>query len=135
MRAALRIAHHVGMNAPFRIPAAILAAALACGLAAASPAAAPAATGGTFQTTANPGGGTIITGTLGYASISAATAQLMRRVHAALGTRPAVLQVAQNRSDRSLALLFTADRSGTPYTGIAIVTASPGAQAGGAALY
>ncbi len=75
------------------------------------------------------------TGTLGDSSLPAATAQLMRRVHAALGTRPTVLQAARNPRDHSLALIFTASRNGTPYTGIAIVTASAGSQTGGAALY
>jgi len=99
------------------------------------PRAAFAASGGTFQVTANPGGGTIVTGTLGRASLADATAALMRRVHTQLGTRPTVVQTAQNTHDHSVALLFTAARSGASFTGIALVTASPGAQAAGAALY
>ncbi|HEY1656261.1 MAG TPA: hypothetical protein VGF86_14240 [Candidatus Tumulicola sp.] len=91
--------------------------------------AASAGTDGAFQITANPDGGTILTGTLGSASLPAATATLMRRVHSELGTRPTIVQVAMDAHDRSLALLFTAARSGTPYTGLAIVTASAGAQA------
>ncbi|HEY1656621.1 MAG TPA: hypothetical protein VGF86_16070 [Candidatus Tumulicola sp.] len=94
-----------------------------------------AATTGSFQTTANPGGGSILTGTLGSSSLSAATAVLLRRVHTELGARPTVVQVAVNNRDHSLALLFTATRSSTPYTGIAIVTANAGSQAAGAALY
>jgi hypothetical protein len=90
---------------------------------------------GAFQTTPNAGGGAILTGTLGTSSLPAATAALLRRVHVELGSRPAVVQTAQNRHDHSVALLFTATHGGTPYTGIAIVTASPGAQAAGAALY
>jgi len=93
-----------------------------------------AATGG-FVSTANPGGGNILTGTLGNAALPAATATLLRQVHTQLGTRPTVVQVAQDARDHSVALLFTATRNGTPYTGVAIVTAAPGAQAGGAVLY
>ncbi len=96
---------------------------------------ASAGTDGAFQITANPHGGTILTGTLGSSSLPAATATLMRRVHAELGTRPTIVQVALDARDRSLALLFTAARRGTRYTGVAIVTASAGAQAAGAALY
>ncbi len=88
-----------------------------------------------FQITANHEGGTILTGTLGSSSLPVATATLMRRVHAQLGARPRIVQVALNARDRSLALLFTAARGGTRYTGVAIVTASAGAQAAGAALY
>jgi len=93
------------------------------------------ATDGAFQTTANPGGGNILTGTLGSSSLPAATAALLRRVHAELGARPTVVQTVENGRDHSLALLFTAARNETSYTGVAIVTASPGAQAAGTALY
>ena len=96
---------------------------------------AAAADGTAFVSTANPGGGSILTGTLGNANLPAATAALLREVHTKLGVRPTVVQVAQNARDHSVALLFTATRKGTPYTGMAIVTAAPGAQAGGAALY
>jgi hypothetical protein len=99
------------------------------------PRAASAATDGGFQITANPGGGSILTGILGNESLPAATAALMRRVHAELGVRPAVVQTVENRHDHSLALLFTAARNDTSYTGVAIVTATPGAQAAGTALY
>ena len=97
--------------------------------------AACAATGGAFQVTTNPGGGAILTGTLGNASLPGATAALMRRVHTELGTRPVVVQSVLDAHDHSVALLFTAARNGRPYTGVAIVTANPGAQAAGAALY
>ncbi|HET6275170.1 MAG TPA: hypothetical protein VFE16_04435 [Candidatus Cybelea sp.] len=89
----------------------------------------------TFQSTANPGGGTILTGTLGSSSLPTATATLMRRLHAELGARPTIVQVALDNRDRTLALLFIAKPGGTQYTGVAIVTANAGAQAGGAALY
>ncbi|HZO93647.1 MAG TPA: hypothetical protein VFB22_07735 [Candidatus Baltobacteraceae bacterium] len=105
------------------------------GVSALAPRAAEAQSGATFTSTANPGGGEIIAGTLGTSSLPAATAALLRRVHASLGGRPTIVQVARNARDHSLALLFTATRGGTPYTGIALVTAAPGAQAGGAALY
>lgn len=96
---------------------------------------ASAAVSGTFQTTANPGGGTIITGTLGSSSLPAATATLMRRVHGELGTRPTIVQAALDNRDHALALLFVATRGGARYTGVAIVTANAGAQTAGAALY
>lgn len=122
------------MNIHFRI---ILTAALVGGglWGLAAPRAASAGTNGAFQITASPEGGTILTGTLGSSSLPAATAALMRRVHAELGAKPAIVQVALDAHDRSLALLFTATRGGTGYTGVAIVTANAGAQAAGAALY
>jgi hypothetical protein len=93
------------------------------------------ATDGAFQTWTSPGGGTILTGALGTASLPDATATLLRRVHAQLGTRPTVVQSAENAHDHSVALLFTVTRRGAPYTGLAIVTANPGGQAAGTALY
>ncbi|HEY1429222.1 MAG TPA: hypothetical protein VGF18_06585 [Candidatus Tumulicola sp.] len=98
----------------------------------AAPLAASAADG-TFQSTANPGGGTIVTGTVINASLPDATAALLHRVHAELGARPAVAQVARDDRDRSVALLFTANRNGTPYTGIAIVRG--GTQTAAVALF
>src|ERR1700733_11030597 len=77
---------------------------------------ASAAVSGTFQTTANPGGGTIITGTRGSSPRPAATATLMRRVHGELGTRPTIVQAALDNRDRALALLFVATRGGARYT-------------------
>lgn len=107
-----------------------------CGLfALLPPRVALAATPGTFQTTAYPGGGTILTGTLGSASLPVATATLMRRVHGELGTRPTIVQIVENSRDHTLALLFVAARGSTRYTGVAVVTANAGAQAAGAALY
>lgn len=99
------------------------------------PRTAGATTGTTFVTSSNPGGGTILTGTLGNLPLTAATADLMRRVHTALGSRPAIVAVALDSHDDTLALLFTAARHGTPYSGVAIVSAKPGARAAGAALY
>src|SRR5579875_429146 len=89
----------------------------------------------TYTSTAGPSGGRIVTATLGSASLPAATAALMRRLHAELGSRPTIVQAAQDARDRSVALIFTATRAGTPYTGIALVSAPGGAHAGGAALY
>jgi hypothetical protein len=95
-----------------------------------------AAASDAFKRTDIPNGGTIVTGTLGQASLPDATATLLRQVHADLGTRPTVVQVVQDARDHSLALLFTADRDGTPYTGMAMVTsAASGTHAGGAAIY
>jgi hypothetical protein len=100
------------------------------------PQAARAAASDAFKRTDIPNGGTIVAGTLGQASLGDATATLLREVHADLGARPNVVQVAQNARDHSIALLFTADRDGTPYTGMAMVTpAASGTQAGGAAVY
>src|SRR5579871_4139427 len=96
---------------------------------------ASAGASGAFQTTANPGGGTILTGTLGSSLLPAATATLMRRVHTELGARPRIVQMALDDRDHALALLFIATRDGAQYTGLAIVTANAGAQAAGAALY
>ena len=89
----------------------------------------------TFRTVADPGGGRILTATLGDASLPAATALMLRYVHTSLGVRPRVVQIAQNPSAHTVALLFTAARSGTSYTGLSLITAAPGSQAGGAALY
>ncbi len=125
--------HGVAMTVHFRT---LIAALVLCALSAlASPRWAFATTNSAFQTTANPGGGTIVTGTLGRSSLPAATAALMRRVHAELGTRPAIVQVALDPRDQSVALLFTAARNSTRYTGVAIVTTNTGGQAAGAALY
>lgn len=95
-----------------------------------------AAATGTFQAFENPGGGSIITGALGQqASLRSATAAMLRRIHARLGARPVVEQVAQNPTEHSIALFFTASRNGRPYTGMSVITAVPGAPASGAALY
>jgi hypothetical protein len=130
LRRALR---RLTRNVAFAMAGAALGASCLCG--ASCSLAAAAATGDAFQIAPNPGGGTIVTGTLGKASLSAAAAALMRRVHAELGTRPTLVASARNGHDHSLALLFTAARGGASYTGVAIVTANPGAQAAGAALY
>jgi hypothetical protein len=99
------------------------------------PRAASAETAGSFQVTVNPGGGTIVSGTLGNSPLPAATATLLRRVHTELGSRPAVVQTVQDTRDHSLALLFTAGRGSASYTGLALVTGNPGAQVAGVALY
>jgi hypothetical protein len=96
---------------------------------------ASAATGGAFQISENPGGGAILTATLGSSALPDATAAPMRRVHTELGTRPRVVQTALDEPDHTLVLLFTSTRNDVAYTGVAIVTASPGAQTAGAALY
>lgn len=124
-----------GMTIRFRFQALISALAVSGISALAFPTTASAATDGAFETTANPGGGTILTGTVGNDSLPAATAALLRRVHTGLGARPAIVQVAQNGRDGSLALLFTAERRGTKYIGVVIVRTSPGAQTAAVALY
>jgi len=96
---------------------------------------APASAGDGFKTVTDPGGGTIVAGTLGSGTLQDATATLMRRVHAEFGMRPTIVQAAQNASAHSATLLFTEVRGGTSYTGMAIVNAIPGEQAGGAALF
>jgi hypothetical protein len=136
---------HCGIRSPWRdgvrrssrVAAAVLAAAFVVATSPSGflPRTALAATDGSFQSSPNPGSGTIVTGTLGQSSLTAATAALLRRVHADLGTRPTVVQVARNARDHSLALLFTATHNGTPYTGVGIVTAAPNALASGAALF
>ena len=59
----------------------------------------------------------------------------MRRVHSEFGTRPTIVQAVRNASAHSTSLLFTEVRGGTSYTGMAIVTAVPGAQVAGAAIF
>jgi hypothetical protein len=84
----------------------------------------------------NPGGGHILTATLGsQMSLQSATTAMLRRIHAQFGARPTVVQVAQNPNAHSLALLFTESKGGQSFTGMSFVNAVPGAQAGGAALY
>ncbi len=95
----------------------------------------PASAGDAFKRVTDPGGGTIVAGTLGSGTLQDATATLMRRVHAEFGMRPTIVQAAQNASAHSATLLFTDVRGGTSYTGMAIVNAVPGEQAGGAALF
>jgi hypothetical protein len=117
-------------------PAILVLAFVACSFAQfASPGAALSAAGGTFQTSANPGGGTILTGTVGPVSSSEGAANLLRRVHAELGLRPTVVQAVRNDRDGSLALLFTAGGGGRAYTGIGLVRANSGAQTAVVALY
>jgi len=123
------------MKIRFRFPALLAALAVSSISGLAFPATASAATDGAFETTANPGGGTILTGTVGNDPLPAATAVLLRRVHASLGAHPTIVQVARDDRDGSLALLFTAERGGDKYTGVAIVRTSPGAQTAVVALY
>ena len=117
----------------FRFRATVAAVALlACG---ASLPAAASSSAGTFKTFANPGGGQIVAGTLGNASLQSATASVLRRIHREFGVRPTIVQIAQNPSAHTLALIFTASKGGTKYTGLSLVTAASGAQTGGAILY
>ncbi len=133
LRIAFRVSHaHVARRATLGTLGLALAAGCLWGI---SPPAAFAGTDGAFQVAANPGGGSILTGTLGSSSLPAATGALMRRVHAELGTRPTVVQSVVDTPDHTLTLLFTAARNNVPYTGVAIVTANSGAQTAGAALY
>ena len=98
--------------------------------------AALAASTGDLKTIENPGGGTIVSGTLGSrSSAQAAAAAMLSHVHATFGARPTVLQAVQNPAEHSLTLLFTEARNRQPYTGMAIVTATPGSTATGVVLY
>lgn len=118
-----------------RRPMRLGAATIVAGLALTSSFSRASATADTFARVTNKGGGTIVAGTLGNATLQEATATLLRRVHDEFGKRPTIVQAARNASAHSATLLFTEDRGGTSYTGMAIVTADPGAQAGGAALF
>jgi len=98
--------------------------------------AAQAASHGTFQTFANPGGGSVVTGLLGHQpSLQAATAAMLRHIHSDFGSRPTVIQTARNPNGHAIALLFSETRNGRPYLGISLVNAAPGEPAGGAVLY
>jgi hypothetical protein len=91
---------------------------------------------GSSATIDNPGGGHILTATLGaQMSLQSAAAAMLQRIHTQFGARPTVVQVVQNTSAHSLALLFTESEGGQSFTGVSFVNAVPGAQAGGAALY
>jgi hypothetical protein len=84
---------------------------------------------------ASPGGGEIIAGPLGRQdSPSAAMGVLLRRVHEEFGRPPAITEAAENPAGNSIALFFTIEREGVPYTGMATVEDTPGAEAGGAAM-
>ncbi len=97
---------------------------------------APASPQGNYQSTDNPGGGHIITGSLGQQpSPQAAMGELLRRIHSEFGDRPNVTQVANDPTDNSVALFFTANRNGQPFMGMALANAAPGAQASGVVLY
>ncbi|MBV9439337.1 MAG: hypothetical protein JOZ24_05020, partial [Candidatus Eremiobacteraeota bacterium] len=88
-----------------------------------------------FTTFDNPGGGHIIAGTLGNASLASATAVVLRRIHAQFGARPNIVEIGRNPSANTLALIFTALKGGTSYTGLSVITGASGAQTGGAILY
>jgi hypothetical protein len=97
---------------------------------------ASAAAAGSSATIDDPSGGHILTATLGsQMSLQSATTAMLRLIHTQFGARPTVVQMAQNPSAHSLALLFTETKGGQSFTGMSFVNAVPGAQAGGAALY
>ena len=98
-----------------------------------TPASAAAPAG--FTSFSNPGGGTIIAGTLGNASLASATATVLRRIHSQFGARPTIVQMGQNPDGHTLAIVFTASKGGTSYTGLSLITAGSGTQTGGAILY
>jgi hypothetical protein len=100
------------------------------------PVAALAATSGSFTSLSNPGGGEIVSGSLGkQSSLQAAEGVMLSHIHAMFGTRPTLVQGAQNPSEHLLVLLFKETRDGQPYTGMSLITAAPGASANGVALY
>jgi hypothetical protein len=132
MLAAPIASYTAAMNARTRIGTTLAV----CGfLAAGTAAGAGASAGATFQSAANPGGGTILTGTVATSSLAGAAASLLERVHADIGAKPIVAQAARNARDGSLALLFTADRGGKAYTGIGLVQLAAGSQTAAIALY
>jgi hypothetical protein len=89
-----------------------------------------------LTTIQNPGGGLIVTGSLGsQSSPQSATVAMLSRIHDLLGARPNVIRVAQNLSAHSITLFFTDTRDGKRYTGISMIDAAPGSEATGAALY
>lgn len=81
------------------------------------------------------GGGVILTQGFDNSSVAEATATLLRRVHSKVGARPTIVQVVRNARDHSLALLFTVNHAGTPYTGMVVVTSASDSHADGTALY
>jgi hypothetical protein len=123
----------------FRFRAAVIAAsALTCSSIGFSqhPVAALAATSGSFTSLSSPGGGEIVSGSLGkQSSLQAAEGVMLSHIHAMFGTRPTLVQGAQNPSEHLLVLLFKETRDGHPYTGMSLITAAPGASANGVALY
>jgi hypothetical protein len=118
-----------------RRPMRLGAATIVAGLAVTSSFSRASAGTDTFARVTDKGGGTIVAGTLGDATLQEATARLMRRVHDEFGKRPTIVQAALDASAHSATLLFTEERGGTSYTGMAIVTADQGARAAGAALF
>jgi hypothetical protein len=132
-----RRSYTAGMKHPTKsaLPGRVFGALLLAGWSVLSTACPAAAGDGSFQAFANPGGGTILSGTVGNDTPAGATAAVLRKVHAELGARPNVLQVARNDRQHAVALLFTVDTSAKKYTGIAIVQASPGAQTAAVAIY
>jgi hypothetical protein len=82
------------------------------------------------------GSGHILRGSLGtQPSLKAATVALLTRVHAALGDRPTVINVIENTSQHTSAVVFTGTQNGTHVTGFSIATAAPGSPASGAVIY
>jgi hypothetical protein len=80
--------------------------------------------------------GQIVTFALGkQPSLQAAAVAMLSRIHQSFGARPTVEQVAQNTSAHSVTLFFTDTRNGQQFSGMSIVSAAPGSEASGAALY
>jgi hypothetical protein len=123
----------------FRFRAAVIAASvLTCSSIGFSPrpVAALAATSGSFTSRSSPGGGEIVSGSLGkQPSLQAAEGVMLSHIRALFGTRPTLVQGVQNPTEHLVVLLFTETRGGQPYTGMSLITAAPGTSANGVALY
>ncbi len=95
-----------------------------------------AATSGALTSIDNPSGGHIATVSLGkQPSLQAAAVAMLSRIHQSFGARPTVEQVAEDASAHSVTLFFTDTRNGQQVSGMSIVSAVPGSDASGAALY
>jgi len=122
------------MSRPLALRGPVALAAMLLAAAASVPAGAAPAAAATFRTVDSPGGGRIVAATMRDVSLPAAAATMLRRVHAVLGARPQVVQIAQNPRAHTVALLFTVPGPAS-YTGLAVITAPPGAACGAAVLY
>ena len=89
-----------------------------------------------FENVDVPEGGHIMAGPLGpQPSVAAAAGAALRHVHAMFGARPQPTRVLENPATQSAVLIFTAQRDGQPYTGMAMLNGVPGPQATAAVLY
>lgn len=101
------------------------------------PAAAAPATPAKFDSFDSPGGGHILAGIVPGAAGAPATAlgALLRRLQETLGARPVVSTRANDGAHGASVLFFSVPGAGKGSTGMAIVSAAPGAPATAAAVY